>query len=310
MPFYISEEIMNNWETSRIFLEKMAVREQKIAELRQTEEKWYDLEDLSSPEAFSLMVEWTKQQIHSTGTKGLVIGVSGGVDSTLGALIVKHAIPEQTIALLIPSGSGGEDADDALKIVKLLDLPYRIIDIEPVVKNFINTTETDLKPGVYGNIVSRIRNAVMYAEANSRGYLVLGTGDLDEAYIGYSTKGTTSDLFVTNGLHKWEVKKHVKRELGRYDSGFAEHIIEKPSTPGYHKGHNAEDDIGISYNKIAVILDLIMEHCEIFKTGILPADPAVFEKAIAERNLSHKDVVHVEELIIGNYHKGFGSPTK
>ncbi|MCE1247763.1 MAG: NAD(+) synthase [Firmicutes bacterium] len=300
---------MSNWETSRTLLERMAIREEKLTEIRKIEDEWYNLDDLSSPEAYRLMVEWTKQQIETTGARGIVIGVSGGVDSTLGALLAKDAAPDKTIALMIPSGTNGEDAADARKIIEVLQLPAQTIDIEPIVNVFINTVNPVSADSIYGNTVSRIRNAVMYARANADNLLVLGTGDLDEAYIGYSTKGTTSDLFVTNGLHKWEVKEHVKRELGRYDAELTERIISKPSTPGYKKGHNAEDEIGISYNRIGSAIDLILNFCDVHSTGILPKNVREFEAEIEQNNLKPEDILHVEKLIISNYHKGFGSPS-
>jgi NAD+ synthase len=303
---------MAHWEVSRRLLEDMSVREESLEKIRRLEARWYAQRDLTTPETFSLMVEWTREEVEMTGTKGALLGVSGGVDSSLGALILKNALPDRCLGLLLPCHSDEADLDDGRRLMELIGMPYSVIALDRVQDAFVDLLDGGGEPAgnlVKGNLASRLRNAAMYYEANRRGYLVLGTGDLDEVYIGYASKGTASDIFPMNGLHKDEVRVHLKRELSRYDKSFAERIAGRPASPGYWKGQMAEDEIGVSYTNIGMILDIFLSHCDIWSTGILPSNPSTFQEALTERGIKDEDAMRVASLIIRNYHKSFSSPS-
>lgn len=307
---------MNGWEISAELLVRMSCREEKYNLVREIERQWSALEDTSSKKAYSLMVQWIRAQVEAIGAKGVVLGVSGGADSTLAALIAKDALPLQSLAMILPMGEDGERPDDALQLLSLLEMKYEKIDIKSLVDNISLAAGLGDALKVRGNLITRVRSAIVYGRANEQELLVMGTGDIDETYLGYSTKGTTADLFPITGLHKDEIRAHVKRELSRYDEDFAEYIAGKPSTPGYVRNHRAEDDLGIGYDRIGPVLEIVLKYCDVWNTGILPRDPEGFHEAVISLEhsgkipggISNEDFLRVEELMMKNYHKAIGSP--
>ena len=183
--------------------------------------------------------------------------------------------------------------------------------MEPAVERLLadlGATPEQASPMTVGNLASRLRSAALYFEANATGSLVVGTGDLDETYIGYTSKGTTADLFPITGLHKDEVRALLRRGLEPLDPELAVRLSERPASPGYWPGQKAEDEIGMSYTRLGNCLDLVTAHCEIRPTGVFPRDPEAFVADVQARGIDVEDFLAVADRVAANYHKSFGSP--
>jgi NAD+ synthase len=298
-----------SFAASQALLEDLAAAEERYQKVRLLEEQWAALEDLTGQAALDLLVAWTAAVVEAAGARGVVVGVSGGVDSSLAAFLAARGLPGRCLGLLMPISGDPEDEEEARRLLELLQMPAHRIPLQGPLRAMIEACGGEEPAlGVEGNLQSRLRHAALYYEANRRGFLVLGTGDLEEAYLGYSTKGTTADLFPLTGLHKSEVRALVRRALGPLDAELAARLAGRPSSPGYRPGMRAEQELGFSFETLGAALDVILEHCDIRPMGVFPRDPAAFEMAIAARGLDWRAVVATCRRISANYHKSFASP--
>ncbi|MEW5852625.1 MAG: NAD(+) synthase [Myxococcota bacterium] len=296
-------------------LEELLARADRTqAELRSVhgvEARWEHLPSRTTSEALDLMAEWIRLQVRRIGAKGCVVGASGGVDSSLVALLATRALPGECSALIMPCRSDPQDESDARQLLELLRIPYRVTSLEPAVDALVaamGDTPTSVGRMVSGNLASRIRGALLYYEANRTSRLVLGTGNLDETYVGYSSKGTTADLFPITGLHKEEVRALLYLGLKELDEKLAARLSQRTATPGYWAGQEAEKELGLPYRRIGAALDVIIGQCAIENTGVIPRDDDEFIRALEGSGVPGQDILDVAALIMRNHHKGFGSP--
>lgn len=193
--------------------------------------------------------------ISEAGAKGLVFGLSGGIDSAVVAHICARSFKENTLAIIMPDSkvSPKEETEDALYLVDTLGLEYKLVDINQIHSGFANVLEPDTK--ALGNLRARIRANLLYYYANLRDYLVVGSSDRSEQMIGYFTKfgDGSADVLPIVSLYKTQI-----RELAQ-NLGIKESIISKKSSPHLWSGHTAEDEIGVSYEEIDCILHCIVD---------------------------------------------------
>ena len=121
--------------------------------------------------------------ITNNGEKGLVFGLSGGIDSAVIAYIVAKNFKNNSLALLLPDKetTPKEEFDDAMKITKELDINNKVIDINPIFREFKkNMNQHNFAEG---NLKARIRSNIIYYHANELNFLVLGSSDKSEFNI-------------------------------------------------------------------------------------------------------------------------------
>ncbi len=209
-----------------------------------------------------------KGMVAGSGAKGVAVGLSGGIDSTVVAYLSARALGKDSVyGLIMPDSSvtPEEDVKDVEDIATNLRIKYWYRDISDIVEVYEKSESNFFVQDkvAIGNLRARIRMSLLYYMANSRNLLVIGTGDRSEILIGYFTKYGDGgvDFLPIGDLYKTQV-----RWLGRW-LGVPEHIVKKPSSPQLWKGHKAEEEIGISYNKVDLILhalfDLRMEAQEV-----------------------------------------------
>ncbi len=198
-----------------------------------------------------------ESELRESGRRGYVIGLSGGVDSsTTLALAVRSVGRERILALIMPDPEVTPEVDieDAVSLARVLNVRYNIINIAPIVEAYkgaipvYESEEKDMVP--LGNLRARIRMTLLYYYANKLDYLVLGTSDRSEIMIGYYTKYGDGgvDVAPLAVLYKSQVRRLALH------LGLPERIALKPSSPRLWRGHEAEKELGMSYEQIDLVL--------------------------------------------------------
>jgi len=196
-----------------------------------------------------------KNQILQKKSDGVVFGLSGGIDSTVLAYLCSNVLKKNTLALVMPDSavSPSSDTGDALKIIGEVGIDYKLIDINTIHKRYSNY----LEPGelALGNLRARIRSNIIYYYANLKNFLVLGTSDKSEYLIGYFTKfgDGSADMLPIVSLYKTQLREFAKT------IGVPNNIIIKKSSPNLWKEHDAEKEIGVSYEAIDSILYCLID---------------------------------------------------
>ena len=191
-----------------------------------------------------------KNMVSQKKSDGVILGLSGGIDSVTVAYLVAKVFGKKALALVMPDSTvtPSSETGDALKVIGELGLDYKLIDIDVIHKVYSNHLEPDEL--ALGNLRARIRANIIYYYANLKNYLVLGTSDKSEYLIGYFTKfgDGSADILPIVELYKTQL-----REFAKF-IGVPNNIITKRSSPNLWKGHDAEEEIGIDYEKIDTIL--------------------------------------------------------
>ncbi|MEE9323025.1 MAG: NAD+ synthase [Candidatus Aenigmarchaeota archaeon] len=211
--------------------------------------------------------EWIRSKVKEAGAKGVVIGMSGGVDSSVVAVLAKHSLGKKALGLILPCDSCPGDAFRAGLVAEEFGVRTEEVNLNKVFGSLRKTfPKADRK--ALGNLKARLRMLVLYHFANKNGYLVLGTSNKSELRIGYITKYGDSgvDLEPLGDLYKTQVIGLAKR------LGIPEKILEAKPTAGLWKGQTDSEEIGVGYDR----LDQILEAIEKNETGKF--DPKVYEK--------------------------------
>ena len=183
-----------------------------------------------------------------------ILGVSGGVDSSLCASIAKNAVGRERLhCLIIPIASSKEDVDDALTLVKDLDLRYTVIDATETFNQYVETfskSGIELDRPTLGNLKARMRMSILFAVAQKERGLVIGTDNADERYVGYFTKygDGACDILPIAHLLKSEVVEASKIY------GIRHSLAERVPTAGLYEGQTDEKEMGVSYQDLDAFL--------------------------------------------------------
>jgi len=199
--------------------------------------------------------DFLKDQVSISKTNGVILGISGGIDSAVITFLCSRVLKEKTLALVMPDTkiSPKKETEDALKIIDALGIAYKLLDINLIVSEYSMYLEPNER--ALGNLRARIRASLLYYYANSKNLLVVGSSDKSEFLIGYFTKfgDGSSDILPIVSLYKTQV-----RELAKH-LGVPESIIVKKSSPNLWLSHIAEEEIGVQYEEIDLILYCILD---------------------------------------------------
>lgn len=207
-------------------------------------------------ETAARLVKWLRDTVNDAGATGFVVGLSGGIDSSVTAALARRAFPDNTLGVIMPCFSIPQDARDAVLLTEALDIPAVTIRLDAallaMIKELTGDTTYDRKNNdlTVANIKPRLRMATLYFYAARRKALVLGTLNRCELLVGYYTKYGDGgvDLMPLANLLKQEVK-----ELAAY-LGVPKAIIDKRPSAGLWEGHKDEVEMGISYDDIDAYL--------------------------------------------------------
>ena len=194
--------------------------------------------------------KFLKDYLENNGMNTYVLGVSGGVDSSLCAALARNAVGKEKLhCLIIPIDSSKEDVDDALTLVKDLDLKYDIIDASETFHSYLRDFEKSgmsFDRSTLGNLKARMRMSILYAVAQAERGLVIGTDNADERCVGYFTKygDGACDILPIAHLVKAEVVE-ASKILGIRTS-----LAERVPTAGLYEGQTDEKEMGVSYKDL------------------------------------------------------------
>ncbi|MHA3964437.1 MAG: NAD+ synthase [Candidatus Thorarchaeota archaeon SMTZ1-45] len=233
-----------------------------------------------------IIVNFIKDYVSQARVRGVILGLSGGIDSSLVATLACEAIgPERVHGIMLPvdAKKDAENIADAVDLAEALQMKHELFELKGAIAAYDSLS---LDGVALGNLAARLRMVAWYARANQENLLVLGTGNKTELMIGYFTKygdGGT-DILPIGDLYKENVWS-----LSRF-MGIPKKIIEKVPSAGLWKGQTDEGEIGISYAELDSILYLCLERDmsegEIVEWGI---DKIKVKKALKMmKNSEHK----------------------
>lgn len=211
------------------------------------------------------IVEFIADRAEAAGVDRGIIGLSGGIDSTVTAYLARDALGGDAIhGLVMPSTVNQDDnMSDAERIAQDLGIGYDVIEIEPITEAVLDAFpdldggQRDREPlrTAIGNVRVRIRAVLNYLAANTEGALVIGTGNRTEALVGYFTKygDGAVDCHPIGNLYKQQV-----RQLARF-MGVSEDIVTKTPTAGLWAGQTDEGELGLPYETLDAILALSID---------------------------------------------------
>jgi NAD+ synthase len=218
------------------------------------------MKKISYPEIKDKIVAFISSKVSGSVANGAVIGLSGGIDSSLTAYLTVSALgKENLLGLLLPEKVilSKQDIDDAIEVANILGIDYKIIEISPILASFSSAIPVfDSKAKTAnGNLKARTRMCILYYHANLMGRMVVGTGNKTELLLGYFTKYGDGgvDIEPIGDLYKTQV-----RSLSKY-MGIPARIIEKTPTAGLWPGQTDESELGVSYEMADQILTMLVD---------------------------------------------------
>ena len=192
------------------------------------------------------LVEWLRDSVKEANCKGIVYGLSGGVDSAVIAALSKLAFGDESLAIMMPINSSFEDEIDAKLVIDKFNLNAIKVDLSRTYSEFVEVVEKGGNQMAYANVKPRLRMTTLYYYAQLKGYLVVGTSNKSEFTVGYFTKygDSGSDLMPLVDFTKKEIF-----ELARYLE-IPDKIIQKPPSAGLFEDQTDEDEMGFTYNDL------------------------------------------------------------
>jgi len=226
----------------------------------------------------------------NSGCRGIVVGLSGGVDSAVAATFCCRAIGgEKVLGLSLPSMvSNPADIKDAATLCKQNGMKHRVVHIEPILKGFTSMPEFKESRYLLGNLMARIRMAVLYYHANRDRTIVCGTSNRSEYMLGYCTKfgDNAADLQPLLHLYKTEVYDYAQ------ELEIPESIIKKAPSAGLWEGQSDEEEIGLSYAEI----DHSLRALEL--QGWIAATPTEEKVLVLVKKSEHKRLLAPNLLVV------------
>jgi NAD+ synthase len=201
------------------------------------------------------IVRFLKTHAARIGARYLVVGMSGGLDSSVAAVLCSMAVGgRRTLGLSLTEEDtlNPSNLRDAAQVARKHAIQFESLNVTALVKTARQLLHSSNKVSnvPIGNIKARLRAMILYYYANTRNGIVVGTGDKSEIMLGYFTKygDGACDIQPLADLYKTTL-----RDLARYLK-LPSRIYSKPSSPDLWPGQTAEKELGLSYEKIDLIL--------------------------------------------------------
>lgn len=202
------------------------------------------------------LISWLQTQVQVSNSKGLLVGISGGVDSAVVANLIKLACPNSSLGVIIPIHSSKSSLDDANLLIHQCNIQSITVDLSEEHQLILNKSMNAIKKlNLFkddylkitdANLRARLRMSTLYSIANNLGYMVVGTDNADETYTGYFTK------FGDGAVDIMPLKKILKKdvyEIGKV-LGVPETILKKAPSADLWENQTDESEMGVSYESI------------------------------------------------------------
>ncbi len=197
------------------------------------------------------LISWIRESVSPYGCKGVVLGMSGGLDSSVLAVLCQRAFPQSTLGVFMPCHSSQEDTEHAQAVAAKFSIPTKMVVLDSVFDTLLKALPgNEINPGVSqraeANLKVRLRMLTLYYFANRLGYMVAGSSNRSELSIGYFTKygDGGADILPLGNLAKGQVKEMA----GFLD--IPQQIIGKPPSAGLWEGQTDEGELGFSYEEL------------------------------------------------------------
>jgi NAD+ synthase len=249
----------------------------------------------------SYLVAFLQNEVQKIGLNRVVLGLSGGIDSAVVALLAKKAFGSNLLCIMMPSSqSSSGSLDDAKELCSVHELPYEIIPIGPLIETYNNTQK--ITPLRQGNFAARMRMAVLYDVSARENALVLGTSNKSELMLGYGTLhgDLASALNPIGDMYKsdiFEFARHI---------GVTQTIISKPPSADLWEGQSDEEELGYTYAQIDKFLKAFVDERstteELIQMGFDPNLCAMVTKRIYNNQFKRRPpiIAKLSERTIGH----------
>ncbi|QDX39876.1 NAD+ synthase [Salarchaeum sp. JOR-1] len=232
--------------------------------------------------------EFLRERLDAADADGYVLGVSGGLDSALGARVAADAVgPENVLGLVLPGAPSSEaNMRDARELCESRSIPYAEDDIRPAVASIREGLPGDFDETTVGNVRARVRMTYCYEAANAHDYLVLGADNRSEYELGYVTKygDGAVDVAPFGDLYKTELYEFAEF------LDLPEKFVDKQPTAELWEGQTDEGELGASYETIDAVLRRYLDHG--LTVSEIVADTGI-DRGLVERFVSlHESTEH------------------
>jgi NAD+ synthase len=247
--------------------------------------------DAFPEDVYQAMIVGLRDYVQRNGFPGVILGLSGGIDSALSAAVAVDALgAEKVSAVMLPSKyTSDESVEDARECARMLGCRHDVISIAPAV-TALDEMLPDLKGSAAENVQARLRMVTLMALSNAGGQMLLTTGNKSEMSVGYATLygdmaggySVLKDAYKTTvfALSRWRNRNQPEGALGPNGPVMPERVITKPPTAELSPGQKDEDSLP-SYS----VLDRILE-------GLVDKEMSVKEVA----NATGEDVTLVADI--------------
>ena len=219
--------------------------------------------------------QWLCDEVRKAGASGIILGLSGGIDSSVLAALGREALGRDgVLGVIMPCHSSPVDEEDAILLAETLDVRHTRVDLSGTFDALRGEIGGELSPLVSSNMKARLRMVTLYALGQTHGLLVCGTSNRSEYETGYFTKygDSGSDLMPLVSFLKRDIRAMAKI------LGVPERIITKAPSAGLVNGQTDEGDMGFTYD----VLD------EYLATGKIDSPSAKERIDVMRRRSEHK----------------------
>ena len=197
------------------------------------------------------LTSWIEEMVSRGNSKGALVAMSGGLDSSVVAVLCKRTFPDNTLGLIMPCHSHPQDAEHAQMVASQFSINTTTILLDGIFDTFTkvlpdNGTDTESHRLALANLKARLRMLTLYYFCNRWQYMVVGSSNRSQLAIGYFTK------YGDAGIDILPIGQLVKRqvvELARF-LDIPQVIIDKPPSAGLWPGQTDEGDMGFSYQEL------------------------------------------------------------
>ena len=196
--------------------------------------------------------KFLKNYLKKSGCEAFVLGISGGVDSSLVAAIARKAVgKDKLFCYSLPIHSNADDEKDAKRLANQIDINLKVVNLSDVYDSYIKALDgSSFTRLTSSNLKVRMRMVALFAYAQEHKALVLGTDNADESYVGYFTKygDGAVDLLPIVHLTKAEVREAAKLY------GVSDELANRVPTAGLFEGQTDEKEMGVKYDDLDAYL--------------------------------------------------------